>query len=224
MKGLVKVAMIAAVFGLVGCNEEPAKQELSAQTKQELAEKNAKWLAEQQAKQAEYEASLPKDLRIRRLMQRDFPQWDVTIEKDQLTDRTNVYLGVNAKEFNGFYDDYPRLKMQHRPQLVIACENNKTVMYVDFKHMVADAVDGTRVTYRAGEQKAVSGYWDRSTDYKALGLWSGKKAIPALRKMAGEKEFIIQATPESGTIETAVFHIEGLNHAIELVKDECNWR
>lgn len=62
MKRLAKVAMIAAVLGLVGCNEDNEKAPIvTNQEQQALAEKNAKWLAEQQAKQAAYDAQLEKE-------------------------------------------------------------------------------------------------------------------------------------------------------------------
>lgn len=218
MKRLVKVAMIAALFGLVGCNEDNKEAPIvTTQEQQELAEKNAKWLAEQQAKQAAYEAKLAKESAGK--------QWVIIESKDDMGDTKNVQLYVRADMFNGHLDDFPVLKAkrENKPVLVIECEANKTKMFVAWNHHVTDAGDTTDVKYRIGEHKAVATEWERATNYKALGLWNGKKAIPMIKKMVNEKQFIIQVTPEAGDIEKAVFNIEGLENHIDKVKSACHW-
>ncbi|WP_250114391.1 type VI secretion system-associated protein TagO [Escherichia coli] len=76
---------------------------------------------------------------------------------------------------------------------------------------------------RIGDHKAVATEWSRSTNYKALGLWNGKKAIPMIKKLVNEKQFIIEVVPEAGDIEKAVFNIDGLYNHIDKVKNACNW-
>lgn len=218
MKRLAKVAMMAALVGLVGCDENaPQVPVTTAQEKQALAEKNAKWLAEQQAKQAAYEAQLAKE--------NVGKQWVVIENEDEMHDTKNVQLYVRADLFNGHFDDFPELKAkrENKPVLVIECEANKTKMFVAWHHHVTDAGDTTHIKYRIGEHKAVATEWERATNYKALGLWNGKKAIPMIKKMVNEKKFIIQVTPEAGEIEKAVFNIEGLENHIDKVKNACHW-
>ncbi|HBH5395657.1 TPA: hypothetical protein KTV76_001834 [Escherichia coli] len=218
MKRLAKVAIIAAVFGLVGCNEDNEKAPIvTTQEQQVLAEKNAKWLAEQQAKQAAYEAQLAKE--------KAGKQWSVFEEKDDMQDTKNVQLYVRADRFNGRLDDFPALKAKekNKPVLVIECEANKTKMFVAWHNMIADAGDTTSIKYRIGKHKAVATEWERSTNYKALGLWNGKNAIPMIKKMVNEKQFIIEVIPEAGDIEKAVFNIDGLYNHIDKVKNACNW-
>jgi type VI secretion system VasI family protein len=223
MKRLAKVVMMAALVGLVGCNEDaPQAPVMTAQEKQALAEKNAKWLAEQQAKQATYEAQLAKEKAEENIGK----QWAVFEDKDDMHDTKNVQLYVRADRFNGHLDDFPALKAKekNKPVLVIECEANTTKMFVAWHNMIADAGDTTYINYRIGEHKAVATEWQRATNYKALGLWNGKKAIPVIKKMLNEKQFIIQVTPEAGEIEKAVFNIEGLEKHIDKVKNACHWK
>ncbi|EEY8546645.1 type VI secretion system-associated protein TagO [Escherichia coli] len=218
MKQLAKVAMIAAVLGLVGCNEDNEKAPIvTTQEQQALAEKNAKWLAEQQAKQAAYEAQLAKE--------KAGKQWLVAERKDDMQDTKNVFLFVKADHFSGSLDAFPALKAQdkNKPVLTIACQGNKTKMFVAWSHRVTDAGDATYINYRIGDHKAVATEWGRSTNYKALGLWNGKKAIPMIKKLVNEKQFIIEVVPEAGDIEKAVFNIDGLYNHIDKVKNACNW-
>lgn len=218
MKRLAKVAMMVALVGLVGCREDtPKAPVMNAQEKQALAEKNAKWLAEQQAKQAAYEAQLAKENAGK--------QWVVFEGKDDMNNAPHVQLYVRADRFNGHLDDFPVLKAEakNKPVLVIECKANKTKMFVAWNHHVTDAGDTTYINYRIGEHKAVAAEWARATDYKALGLWNGKKAIPMVRKMVNEKRFIIEVIPEAGDIEKAVFNIDGLYNHIDKVKNACNW-
>ncbi|ELD4355155.1 hypothetical protein QQJ13_000545 [Escherichia coli] len=218
MKQLAKVAMIAAVLGLVGCNEDNEKAPIvTNQEQQALAEKNAKWLAEQQAKQAAYDAQLEKENAGK--------QWLVVERKDDMQDAKNVFLFVKAEQFSGSLDAFPTLKAQdkNKPVLTIACQGNKTKMFVAWSHHVTDAGDTTYINYRIGVHKAVATEWGRSTNYKALGLWDGKKAIPMIKKMVNEKQFIIEVVPEAGDIEKAVFNIDGLYNHIDKVKNACNW-
>ncbi|HBV8100212.1 TPA: hypothetical protein MD653_001647 [Escherichia coli] len=218
MKRLAKVAMIAAVLGLIGCNEDNEKAPIvTTQEQQALAEKNAKWLAEQQAKQAAYEAQLAKDNAGK--------QWVIIESRDDMHDTKNVQLYVMADWFSGHLDNFPMLKAkrEYKPVLVIECEANKTKMFVAWHHHVTDAGDSTSVKYRIGEHKAVATEWERSTNYKALGLWNGKKAVPMIKKMVNEKQFIIKVVPEAGDVEKAVFNIDGLYNHIDKVKNACNW-
>lgn len=209
---------MVALVGLVGCGEDaPKAPVMSAQEKQVLAEKNARWLAEQQAKQAAYEAQLAKENAGK--------QWVVIEDKDDMSGAPHVQLYVRADRFNGHLDDFPALKAKakNKPVLVIECKANKTKMFVAWGHHVADAGDATYINYRIGEHKAVAAEWERATNYKALGLWNGKKAIPMIKKMVNEKQFIIEVIPEAGDIEKAVFNIDGLYNHIDKVKNACHW-
>ncbi|EFL3935140.1 hypothetical protein ACR15_002134 [Escherichia coli] len=202
MKRLAKVAMMAALVGLVGCEQQAKSLENVKQFEKEIAEKHQE-------------------------MERDNigKQWAVWEGKDDMHDTPNVQLHIKAVRFNGQLDDFPALKAKekNKPVLVIECKANTTKMFVAWHNMIADAGDTTQVTYRIGEHKAVKAEWQRATNYKALGLWNGKKAIPMIKKMLNEKQFIIETLPEAGYIEKATFNIEGLEKHINKVKNACHW-
>ena len=161
--------MMAALVGLVGCGEDaPQAPAMTAQEKQALAEKNAKWLAEQQAKQAAYEAQLAKENTEKNIGK----QWGVIEYVDDMEDKRNVQLTLVAEQFNGFYDRFPSIKNKNKPVLVIECRANTTLMYVNWRHMAADAGDETLVRFRIGKHKAQQAYWNRSTNYEGCLLYT----------------------------------------------------
>lgn len=79
----------------------------------------------------------------------------------------------------------------------------------------------SRIVKLSPQPRAVDA--DASTDNKALGLWSGGKAIPVVKQMLGKSTMITRMTPFSESPFTATFNISGLNRAIEPLRKACNW-
>lgn len=147
-------------------------------------------------------------------------QWSVRSETSAMTDRTNVFLTLDSEEVvdcgwnNG-----------KKITLVLRCYDDKTSLYFDTGcHMTSSEYnDYGKIQYRLDSDAARAVEAEESTDNRALGLWSGAKAIPMMRQMAGKSKMLVRMTPFGENPFAATFNIAGMEKAIEPLKKACNW-
>lgn len=103
--------------------------------------------------------------------------------------------------------------------LAIRCRENTTSLIVSTNmFMVADPV---KVTTRIGDQPSRTSGWNRSTDYKAVGLWRGGDSIPLLKEFVDDARFVVRIE-EDDTI-TAEYNLADVSAQIGKIRAACNW-
>ncbi|UXZ55808.1 type VI secretion protein [Halomonas sp. 7T] len=146
-------------------------------------------------------------------------EWNVSEQTSPIDDSKTVVLRTTAIEAIA-----GRFGRDSRPNLILRCHENKTVMYFGFEqHHMADIQGYGRVTLRVDQQNAVTRNMKASTDSKALGLWNGGQSIPVIRSMFDGDVLTVRATPFSESPITVQFPIAGLEEAISPLREACNW-
>jgi type VI secretion system protein VasI len=146
--------------------------------------------------------------------------WTVTTEKSAMTDDTNHYVDSASSEYQacGQYGDNAQLHVMAR------CLEDTTALIVYGNCHFASGFDGYgQVTWRLDEDKPVTKEMQASTDNRALGLWSGKQAIPALKSFFGKERMVVRITPFGMSPIEATFDIRGLEEAVQPLREECGW-
>lgn len=149
----------------------------------------------------------------------DAGKWRVSKETSAMTDDTSVFLTViSDNEVRGRYDNSgPAL-------LVLRCRENTTSALFTFNgHFMSDIQGKGKIEYRLDDHRMTSIYATVSNDNEALGLWSGGKAIPWIKKLLSKEQLIVRATPYSESSVTATFDIRGIDNVIGDLRETCNW-
>ena len=111
-----------------------------------------------------------------------------------------------------------------RPTLNIRCMENVTTIYVDFDgDYMSDIAGRGVVTLRVDKSAATKHEMDVSTDNTSLGLWSGGRSIPVIKRMLDGDTLLVQAIPVSASPVLAEFPIHGLGAAIGPLREACKW-
>ena len=144
--------------------------------------------------------------------------WFIRETVSNVDDSNNVMLWTEALDTNrGRFGSSVRLS------LVAACGENSTSVWINFGgHFMSDHRHGT-VIYRVDKQTAERKNFFESNNNEALGLWSGRSAIPFLKQLLGHDQLFIKATPYSESALEATFDISGLEQAITPLREACNW-
>lgn len=139
--------------------------------------------------------------------------WKVTEQKSPLDDSVTVTAFLDGKEVSGTGIGDPTIT------IAALCRENTTSFVVVTGMFMAE--DQPKVTYRLGTAPAVSARWNRSTDYKAVGLWSGSDAIPFLRALKdGEALFI--RVEEKNRVE-GKFDLASISAVRAKIASACGW-
>lgn len=147
-------------------------------------------------------------------------KWRVHTETSKLTDQPTVIMSVESDEMvNCGWNRGGKIG------LVVRCMENRTVLYFNTGcHMASsDYSDYGDITYRIDQEKARTVSGDASTDNRALGLWSGPKAIPIIKQMMGKSSLVARMTPYSESPFTATFDIFGFEAAAVPLREACGW-
>lgn len=146
--------------------------------------------------------------------------WQVQTEVSKLTDKKTVFLTATSQSkvtcsWNSESDVW----------VMIRCEDGITSAIISSScHMVSSPYnDYGKIDYRVDDKPAKSVSMQESTSNKALGLWSGRKAIPFIKQMLGGKHMIVKFTPYGDNPVTAEFDISGIDEAIKTLRTECKW-
>jgi type VI secretion system protein VasI len=147
-------------------------------------------------------------------------RWNVRSEKSVMTDRTDVFMYVESNEVVDC-----GWNKGGKIILWLRCHEDKTSLIIDTAcHMTSSDYNSYGdVTIRLDDDKAFTYSMNESTDNKSLGLWSGGKSIPLIKKMFGKRRMIIRAVPYGESPFTATFPIEGVEEAVKPLRLQCNW-
>ena len=147
--------------------------------------------------------------------------WDVSVDKSKFDDSTNVFLRVRSLENTSCGFGY---KSRTHANLWVRCRESTTALIIATDcHLVSGHGGYGNVDLRVDDKKAFTMSFEDATSNKALGLWSGNKAIPVIKKLFGGTEWIARFTPFSKNQETVTFPIAGLEESIKPLRKACGW-
>ncbi len=151
----------------------------------------------------------------------DTGKWNVSVDRSRMTDQTNVFVRLSS-------NDKVRHQYTHQgngyAELWLRCMENTTAILVTMDgEFLTDNQSYGRVEYRVGESKMASVRMNASTDNKALGLWSGRSAIPFIKKLLGQDKLLLRITPYNESSQTMAFDISGVDTAVDGLRKECGW-
>jgi type VI secretion system protein VasI len=149
----------------------------------------------------------------------DNGKWRISVESSALTDDKSIFLGLDSN------DD---VKTKYGPAgpatLILRCMENTTAAVFRFNgHHMADLQSYGIIEYRLDKKPMSKLRTQQSTDNKALGLWSGAKAIPFAKSLIGHETLVLRATPYSESPIVSTFDIRGIDNAIAELRETCNW-
>jgi hypothetical protein len=134
-------------------------------------------------------------------------------EGEGLSARLLRLAAVNHAEING---------VPQQASLFIACQGNKTEMYVTFALPLAVIANLLDMEYQIDDEPVVKETWNAAVDQK--GAFS-PRPIPLLRKMARANRILFRVNYQNraNVIET-FFELDGLAEAIKPVQSACGWK
>ncbi|MDT6940773.1 type VI secretion system-associated protein TagO [Brucella pseudogrignonensis] len=143
----------------------------------------------------------------------DLARWEITEEKSPIDESPRITAFITPKSTGS---SKPLLG---EPSIVLRCYDKKTsVVYL---HNQFGMNDQTGVTYRIGSEPAKTEKWSRSDNYRAVGLWSGNKAVPFIKKLKNGETLAIQTdNPRS----EAVFDLGNVEEVAAKLAAACNWK
>ena len=146
--------------------------------------------------------------------------WEVQVRTSKITNSKDVILYTVSPD-----KVLCRLR-QVEVRLMIRCQEGKTSLYLATNscHMASSEYHTWgHVTHRIDAEKAATVHMDASTDHAALGLWSGERAIPLIKKLLGKKTLTVRMVPFSESPVTATFNVSGIEKAIQPLRQACKW-
>lgn len=146
-------------------------------------------------------------------------KWVVREDKSAFDDSRTVILSIDSDEpIRGQFGAPGPAVLQLR------CMEDTTSVYLWLNDLFLSDIEGYGfVDYRIDELQAASVQMSVSTDNKALGLWSGGKAIPYLEQLIGAKKVVFRATPFNESPVEFSFDLAGLETAISPLREACAW-
>lgn len=145
--------------------------------------------------------------------------WTIRQDKSQFDDTPLVILRLDSRD-----DVAGRFGGRATPSLILRCMENTTVLFINpGDHFVSDIQGYGKVTYRIDDQQAASWSMAASTDNQVLGLWSGGKSIPQIKKLMQGETLLIRLTPFNESALEFGFDLSGLDTAIQPLRSACNW-
>lgn len=136
-------------------------------------------------------------------------EWIVRVETNPIDDSNTVYLSL--------FSDTGKNRWGHSPVLTLRCQSNKTELYINWNDYLGRKAN---VLTRVGENKAMTQNWGLSTDSKAT---FHPKAISFIKDMMKSGKMVAQITPYNESPVTAIFNTQGLDNAIQPLRETCNW-
>lgn len=140
-------------------------------------------------------------------------EWKIVETASPLDDSKIVRAGIPARtvDFTGVGNT--------TAVLVMSCQERKTNVYFVLDTLIMD--DTVDVTYRIGKGKPISVRWDRSTNFKAVGLWSSKPAIQFLKGLPDNQSLFVRV--KSRDTLDATFELGNVSSATSRLREACAW-
>jgi type VI secretion system protein VasI len=138
----------------------------------------------------------------------DHENWIVEEKSSPLTDEKTISCRFNNRSTVSF---------------VVRCHENVTAAYFTTDCHMADIQGHGKIEFRTDKNKAEVINADASTNNRSLGLWSGGKAIPFVKKLLDRDQLVARMTPFSDSPFVATFDISGISKIIEPLRSQCKW-
>ncbi|MDW3118012.1 type VI secretion system-associated protein TagO [Roseovarius sp.] len=147
----------------------------------------------------------------------DTGAWIIEREKNALTDREDVFVGIRASETAQC--GYQSI----RPTLYLRCMDNTTAALLVTDFFMADIQGFGKVRYRVDGGSMKSWNFEERTDNMALGLWTFGRSTPFIRDLLGGETLIMEYTPFNDIPKQSTFDISGVDEAIAPMREACGW-
>lgn len=141
-------------------------------------------------------------------------KWELEQEKSALDDseKISAWIAPTKATYTGIG--------QAEVFLLLRCsENTTTAVFTTNMFMVSE---NARVTVRVGSEPAETSDWERSTNYKAVGRWSGAQAIPFIKKLKNGQKLAVRVQ-EKDRID-AEFDLGNVEEVAARLASACKWK
>ncbi|MBC7737808.1 MAG: hypothetical protein H7245_11460, partial [Candidatus Saccharibacteria bacterium] len=142
-------------------------------------------------------------------------KWQVSKETSSIDDSAGAFLALQSNEFiaGEFVGSGPA-------QRWLRCMEHTTAATLKMNdHCLTDIEGYGTVTYRIDDQKAAKVRMIASTDNKALGLWSGKSAIPLIKCLMRGKKVVFRIIPFNESPVEFTMDLDGPEAAITPLRE-----
>ena len=145
-------------------------------------------------------------------------KWTVTLQsRSPMDDTMSVGYLLKAEDPHGI--------AEHRiPRLFVACQEKKTIAYVDTRETVHSEIGDRNdhpVRIRIDDEQARSEHWRRSTDETAL---FSPDAVSLARRLAKSRRFLLEFTPLKRDSNVIEFQTAGVDQVIREIAQTCGWK
>lgn len=142
-------------------------------------------------------------------------QWQYSDEHSALDNRKDVWLSVRSDNTEGNSIGTPK-----RATLWLRCMDNKTNVLIGFDRYTTD---DQNVRFKFDDGSVQKQWMATMRGGDGIGIWSGSRAIPFIKKMYGKDRMVIAYETYSGPVEFS-FNISGVRARIDVLADACSWK
>ncbi|MBP1859784.1 type VI secretion system-associated protein TagO [Rhizobium herbae] len=139
--------------------------------------------------------------------------WQIKEEKSPLDDSVVYTAGLTPKDVSTSGVGTAEMFL-----LLRCSENTTSVIFTTSMFMISE---NPTVTVRVGEDKAETSRWNRSTNYKAVGLWSGAEAIPFMKLLKDRTRLAVRIQDNDRV--DAEFDLADVGAPIAKIREYCKW-
>ena len=146
--------------------------------------------------------------------------WAIIKDTSAMTDEETVFVSTQSNESVPCraYGTASELT------LMLRCMEKTTAIFITGDCHVASGFESYGdVTFRVDENKAQTRSFDASTDSAALGIWSGKRAIPLVKELFAGAKLTVRFTPFGMSPVEATFDVTGTELAVTDLRSACSW-
>ena len=102
----------------------------------------------------------------------------------------------------------------------LRCMDNKTNLFIRFEDYINE---DQNVRYKT-DNDSIKSVWMRAFKTNdGVGIFSGRKAIPFIKKLADKKQLIVRFKSYSNASLEFIFDISGLRSQVKELADACEW-
>lgn len=141
-------------------------------------------------------------------------QWRYSEETSALDNRKDVWLSVKSNNTEGNSIGTPIYAT-----LWVRCMENKTNVLIGFDRYTTD---NQNVRYKFDDGAVQKQWMETMRGGDGIGIWSGSRAIPFIKRMLDKDKLIIAYDTYTGPVEFA-FNISGLRERLQPLANECEW-
>lgn len=141
-------------------------------------------------------------------------QWRYSDEISALDNRKDVWLSVISEN-----TEPNSIGSPIRATLWLRCMENRTNFLIGFDRYTTE---NQSVKYKIDDGNVETQWMETVRGGDGIGIWSGSKAIPFIRKILDKESVVISYRTYTGPVEF-LFDISGLRERIEPLSKECGW-